>query len=187
MELSAPRRWTEKRKQAWGDLTRLSNGILRIEKGVTVTQDSQAGTRGRRKAARTENAERAGSASGPAVQCDNVVKLDVPQHRRLTVELGAAKKDDRGERACRQSLFHSWTDAVTSGLTVNVRTERKPVISRRALARPAEGTERLPSEQGEHQVEQQEPHGEATRDSHQSGCGQESQLRASRMNACLAS
>ena len=36
------------------------------------------------------------------------------------------------------------------------------------------------SEPGEHQVGQQEPHGEATRDSDQSGCGQGSQLRASR-------
>ena len=39
----------------------------------------------------------------------------------------------------------------------------------------------MPSEPGEHQVEQQESHGEATRDSHQSGREQESQLRASRM------
>ena len=43
------------------------------------------------------------------------------------------------------------------------------------------GDRAVPSERDEHQVEQQEPHGEATRDSHQSGRGQESQLRASRM------
>ena len=39
----------------------------------------------------------------------------------------------------------------------------------------------MPSEPGERQVGQQEPHGEATRDSDQSGCGQGSQLRVSRM------
>ena len=39
----------------------------------------------------------------------------------------------------------------------------------------------MPSQPGEQQVGQQEPHGEATRDSDQSGCGQGSQLRASRM------
>ena len=37
------------------------------------------------------------------------------------------------------------------------------------------------SEPVEQQGGKEEPHGEATRDSHPSGCGQESQLRASRM------
>ena len=77
-----------------------------------------------------------------SVQCDPCAETGRPATQETHGGIGCRKKDDRGERACRQSLFDSWTDAVTSGLTVNERTERKRVISRRALAWPAEETER---------------------------------------------
>ena len=44
-----------------------------------------------------------------------VLKPDVPQHRRVTVKLAAAKKMTKASERVVQSLFDSWTDAITSG------------------------------------------------------------------------
>ena len=146
-----------------------------------VTQDSQAGTRGRWKAARTENAERAGSASGPAVQCDPCCETGRPATQETHGGIGCRKKDDRGERACRSELVRQ-LDGRRDLRADSERENRAEAGNFQTCSREASGGDRaLPSEPGEHQVEQQEPHGEATRDSHQSGCGQESQLLAARM------
>ena len=44
-----------------------------------------------------------------------VMKRDVPQHRRVTVKLAAAEKMTKASELVVQSLFDSWTDAMTSG------------------------------------------------------------------------
>ena len=76
------------------------------------------------------------------------------------MKLAAAIKVTEASERVAQSLFDSSTDAMTSGLTVE-----------------ASG--------GEQQVGQQEPHGEATRDSHQPGYGTAAPRFAD--DACLAS
>ena len=101
MELSAPRRWTEKRKQAWEGPDQVEQRDPPDRERRDVTQDSQAGTGGRRKAARTENAQRAESACSPAVQCDPCAETGRPATQKTHGGIGCRKKDDRGERACR--------------------------------------------------------------------------------------
>ena len=95
--------------------------------------------------------------------------------------IGCRKKDDRCERACRSEPVRQ-LDGRRDLRADSERENRTEAGNFQTCSREARGGDRaVPSEPGEHQVEQQEPHGEATRDSHQSGCGQESQLRASRM------
>ena len=95
-------------------------------------------------------------------------------------EIGCGNKDDRGERAGRSEPVRQ-LDGRHDLRADSERENRAEAGNFSTCFREARGGDRaVPSELGE-QVGQQEPHGEATRDSHQSGCGHKSQLRASRM------